>query len=131
MTRRGALGRASPGEPKVDGKFFLALRNTPIAARMRAARGMSETPERRGCSNLNVNTTTHLILRAEHHRVPRISLAHLAQVHSLVSPCQLVRLVNLDVAPRAQLGVVVEAEHRRRGVVAERTVHHGAGSNPH
>mmetsp|Transcript_9814 Transcript_9814/g.39761 ORF Transcript_9814/g.39761 Transcript_9814/m.39761 type:complete len:236 (-) Transcript_9814:318-1025(-) len=59
-----------------------------------------------------------LILHAEHHRVPRISVTHLAQVHSLVSPCQLIRLVNLDVAPRAQLGVVVEAEHRRRGVVA-------------
>mmetsp|Transcript_4243 Transcript_4243/g.15815 ORF Transcript_4243/g.15815 Transcript_4243/m.15815 type:complete len:231 (-) Transcript_4243:306-998(-) len=59
-----------------------------------------------------------LILHAEHHRVPRISVTHLAQVQSLVSPCQLVRLVNLDVAPRAQLGVVVEAEHRRRGVVA-------------
>lgn len=73
---------------------------------------------------------SHLVLRAEHHGVPRITLAHLAQVHPLVSPCQLVRLVNLDVAPRAQLCVVVEAEHRRRGVVAERTIHHGPTSNP-
>ena len=83
-----------------------------------------------GTSNLDERYVSHLVLRAEHHGVPRITLAHLAQVHPLVSPCQLVRLVNLDVAPRAQLCVVVEAEHRRRGVVAERTIHHGPTSNP-
>ena len=69
---------------------------------------------------------SHLILRAVHGRGLGRALAHLAQVHPLVLPGELVRLVNLDVARLAQVGVIVVAEHHSLRAVAQRALHHRA-----
>ena len=50
--------------------------------------------------------------------------AHLAQMHSLVFPRELVRLVNLRITSLAQIGIVVVAEHHSRSRVTQGTRHH-------
>ena len=102
MTRRGALGRASPGEPKVDGKILPRPSEYPDSSPDGAARGMRETPERAGMLESECKTQRRTLSCAQNTTACLGFPSHLAQVHSLVSPCQLVRLVDLDVAPRAQ-----------------------------
>jgi hypothetical protein len=59
----------------------------------------------------------------------RLALAHLAQVYPLMAPGQLIGLVNLVVARRAQACVVVIAVHHRLGDVTQDAHHHGTLSS--